>query len=172
MNNQINAFYALLISSLGYITISMVCLGYMEDYQLRIDSMWEENVELRERLASMVHYETTVTATMYRPRPEETDDTPTITADGTIIDAVSAHTHRYVALSRDLLSRWGVPFDYGDYIIIENAGDHSGIWQVRDTMAPRWTKRVDFLMSINHKPFKYEDVVIRSHKQIDTAFLY
>ena len=56
-------------------------------------------------------------------------------------------------------------FDYGDYIVIEGAGDHSGVWQVRDTMNARWTKRLDFLMSINHKPFKYDNVVIRSYKQ-------
>ena len=109
---------------------------------------------------------------MYQPTHYQTDSDPDVTADGTKIRISKASEYKFVALSRNLLKRWGGPFDYGDYIIIENAGDHSGIWQVRDTMAPRWTKRVDFLMSINHKPFKYEDVVIRSHKQIDTAFLY
>ena len=165
MNNKINAAYALLISSLGYLTISLVCMGYMEDYQYRIDEMWDENMELREQIAKLKYFETTVTATMYRQRPEETDDTPNITADGTKIDVYVAHTYRYVALSRDLLARWGGPFDYGDYIVIEGAGEHSGVWQVRDTMNSKWTKRLDFLMSINHKPFKYDNVVIRSYKQ-------
>ena len=165
MKNRINALYALIISGLGYVTISMTCLDYMEDYQLRIDHMGEENSNLRQEIAKLKHFETIVTATMYRPLKQETDDTPNITADGTVIDVYSAHTYRYVALSRDLLSRWGGPFSYGDYIVIEGAGDHSGVYQVKDTMAARWTKRVDFLMSITHKPFKYDNVVIRSYKQ-------
>jgi len=172
MNNKVNAIYALLISSLGYISISLVCLDYMEDYQQRIDQMWEDNSDLREQLARLTYFETTVTATMYQATKYQTDDTPTITADGTIIDPAVADRYRYVALSRDLLSRWGGPFDYGDYIIIEGAGIHNGVWQVRDTMAARWTKRIDFLMSVHDRPFKYEQVTIRSHKQIDTAFLY
>ena len=165
MNNRINGLYAIVLSGLGYVSIAVVCMGFMEDYQLRIDDMWAENVELREQIARLQYFETTVTATMYQPVKQQTDDTPNITADGTIIDAYSAHTYRYVALSRDLLARWGGPFEYGDYIVIEGAGVHSGVWQVRDTMNARWTKRLDFLMSINHKPFKYDNVVIRSYKQ-------
>ena len=105
MNNRINALYALLLSSLGYVSIAVVCMGFMEDYQLRIDEMWADNAELREQIARIKYFETTVTATMYQPVKQQTDDTPTITADGTVIDAYSAHTYRYVALSRNLLKR-------------------------------------------------------------------
>ena len=156
MNNKINAAYALLISSLGYLTISLVCMGYMEDYQYRIDEMWAENMELREQIAKLKYFETTVTATMYRPRPEETDDTPNITADGTRIKTWKATEYRYVALSRDLLSRWGGPFNYGDYIVIEGTGDRDGVYQVRDTMNPKWTNRVDILTTDSR--FKYDNV--------------
>ena len=64
--------------------------------------------------------------------------------------------YRYVALSRDLLSRWGGPFEYGDYIIIEGTDGWDGVYQVRDTMNPKWVKRVDILTT--NSMFKYTDV--------------
>ena len=78
------------------------------------------------------------------------------TADGTIIKPWKATQYRYVALSRDLLSRWGGPFDYGDYIIIEGTDGWDGVYQVRDTMNPKWVKRVDILTT--NSRFKYTDV--------------
>ena len=51
-----------------------------------------------------------VTVTMYNPTRGQTDSTPNITADGTKINIWKASDYRYVALSRDLLSRWGGPF--------------------------------------------------------------
>ena len=67
-----------------------------------------------------------VTVTTYNPTPHQTDSTPNELADGTIIKPWLATKYRYVALSRDLLSRWGGPFDYGDYIVIEGTKD--GKW--------------------------------------------
>ena len=58
-----------------------------------------------------------LTATCF-PTKAQCDDTPNITADGTKIKPWKATEYRYVALSRDLISRWGGPFDYGDYIVI------------------------------------------------------
>ena len=154
----------IIISCLGYITISTQAIYYINQYRNETHSLWIENAKLREEL--IVLKETyKVTATMYQPLSYQTDSTPNELADGTIIDIHKAHEYRYVALSRDLLKRWGGPFDYGDYIKVEGAGKHSGIWQVRDTMNERWTNKIDFLMSPNHKPFKYDEVVIRSQKQ-------
>ena len=97
-----------------------------------------------------------VTVTTYNPTEEQCDSTPNQTADGTIIKPWKATEYRYVALSRDLIARWGGPFDYGDYIVIEGAGEHSGIYQVKDTMNPRFTRRVDILTT--NSRFKYTDV--------------
>ena len=97
-----------------------------------------------------------VTVTMYHPTTRQTDSTPDITADGTKINIWKASEYRYVALSRDLLSRWGGPFEYGDYIVIEGIGEHSGVYQVRDTMNPKHTNRVDILTTDSR--FKYTDV--------------
>jgi hypothetical protein len=162
MTSSINTALAFSISCCGYVALAYQATTYMEDYQSRIDELIEINSQL-----NSINNKYRVTATMYHPVSYQTDNTPTITADGTqIVDVYKAHELRYVALSRDLLKRWGGPFDYEDYIIVENAGNHSGVWQVRDTMNKRWTSRIDFLMSPSHKPFKYEQVVIRSQKQL------
>ena len=101
-----------------------------------------------------------VTVTTYNPTPHQTDSTPNELADGTIIKPWLATKYRYVALSRDLLSRWGGPFDYGDYIVIEGTkdGKWDGIYQVRDTMNAKWVKRVDILTT--NSRFKYTDVTM------------
>ena len=101
-----------------------------------------------------------VTVTMYHPTTHQTDSTPDITADGTKINIWKASEYRYVALSRDLIARWGGPFEYGDYIVIEGIGEHSGIYQVRDTMNPKHTNRVDILKTPGSSQFKYTDVTM------------
>ena len=97
-----------------------------------------------------------VTLTTYNPTRSQTDSTPNQTADGTIIKPWKATQYRYVALSRDLLSRWGGPFEYGDYVVIEGTDGWDGVYQVRDTMNPKWVKRVDILTT--NSMFKYTDV--------------
>ena len=103
-----------------------------------------------------------VTGTMYSPTLAQCDATPNITADGTKINPNHASQYRYVALSRDLLERWGGPFQYGEYIAVEGTkrGKYDGIWQVRDTMNPKWLKRVDFLVTNGTQPFKYNEIKI------------
>ena len=101
-----------------------------------------------------------VTVTTYNPTRAQCDDTPNITADGTKFHTWKASSYRYVALSRDLLSRWGGPFEYGDYIVIEGTGDRDGVYQVRDTMNPKWVNVVDILESENVQPYKYTDAQI------------
>ena len=66
--------------------------------------------------------------TSYRSVEGQTDSSPFITATG---EYVSPHG---VALSRDLLKRWGGLVEYGDYIYIEGYG----IKVVNDCMADYW----------------------------------
>lgn len=160
MDNKINTAFAFFISCSGYVLIFFQALSSIEYYQTQIIELNSQITKLEQRNQTY-----RVTATMYQPVQWQTDDTPNELADGTVIvDIYKAHEYRYVALSRELLKRWGGPFDYGDYVIVEGAGEHSGIWQVRDTMNKKWTNRIDFLMSPSHKPFKYDEVVIRSQK--------
>ena len=108
-----------------------------------------------------------VTVTTYNPTRQQCDSTPNITADGTRINPKRATQYRYVALSRDLISRWGGPFDYGDYIVIEGTGKWDGVYQVRDTMNPKWIKRVDILTT--NSRFKYNNITM--YKYVDNDYL-
>ena len=142
-----------------------------------MDKMHEEIMTLQEindelkRQMNVTEFE--VTVTMYNPTRGQTDSTPNITADGTRINPRKASSYRYIALSRDLLSRWGGPFNYGDYVIIEGTGKDDGVYQVRDTMNPRFTKRVDILKSKGSRKFKYNSVKLYKHNEIQNdVFAY
>ncbi len=108
----------------------------------------------------VIQYE--VTVTIYHAVPEQTDSTPDILADGTKIDLDKAGSYRYCALSRDLLSRWDGPYSYGDTVRIYGVEQFSGLWIVKDTMHPRWTNRVDLLVDMGTKPYKFEVAKLRS----------
>jgi len=71
--------------------------------------------------------------TSYRSVPEQTDDSPFYTSIG-------EHVHPHgVAVSRDLLKRWGGPLNYGDQLYIEGFG----FKVVNDTMNARYKRSVD-----------------------------
>ena len=141
-----------------------------------IDEVWEENRTLKEQVwelqnncdnqyTNKISYKVTVTT--YNPTRGQTDSTPNELADGTKIKPWRATDYRYVALSRDLIARWGGPFEYGDYIVIEGTGKWDGIYQVRDTMNPKWTNRVDILTT--NSRFKYNNITM--YKYVDELIL-
>ena len=141
-----------------------------------MDETWAENMRLQERVAhleSILDIEQyDVTATMYHAVRSQTDKTPHITADGTRIDTNNAGKYRFVALSRNLLKRWGGDFDYGDYIIVEGCnGKYDGIWQVKDTMNERFQDRIDFLQSKGAKLNKFNDAVIYKYEKNSNTIL-
>ena len=149
--------------------LSAVCMIFLTwSFTKLSNKTWEENKMLREKVSELetrytnkIAYEVTVTT--YNPTIYQCDDTPHITADGTHFKTWKASSYRYVALSRDLLSRWGGPFEYGDYIIIEGTQDRDGVYQVRDTMNPKWTNRVDILTTNDR--FKFENITM--YKYVD-----
>ena len=104
-----------------------------------------------------------VTVTMYHPVAGQTDDTPNITADGSVIKINNASDYRYVAVSRNMLVSHGGFLTYGDYVYVE-AGRKSGVYQVRDTMASRWINRIDILETPGVKPYKFKEASIRRIK--------
>ena len=113
-----------------------------------------------------------VTVTMYNPSPEQTDSTPNQTADGTIINPDRASEYRYIALSRDLLRRWGGPFNYGDYVMLKGTEGYDGIYQVRDTMAPKFINRVDILRTQGSKWFKFDNATLYRYFKYDQVTLH
>ena len=133
---------------------------YAKQKELK-DRVWELEQDCSFIYPNRISYQVTVTT--YNPTKAQCDNTPNITADGTKFKTWKASSYRYVALSRDLLSRWGGPFEYGDYIIIEGTRDRDGVYQVRDTMNPKWTNRVDILTT--NSRFKYENIIM--YKYVD-----
>ncbi len=101
-----------------------------------------------------------ITATMYNALVSQCDDDPFITAGMYKINPEKASEHGWVALSRNLLNRWGGEFNYGDSIKISNAGHKSGIYIVVDTMNKKFHNRIDFLETLGTSHYVYQDVVI------------
>ena len=130
-----------------------------------IDNLWDEINVLKQNSYSECYeiQSFDVTVTTYNPTKYQTDSTPNELADGTKIKPWLATKYRYVALSRDLLSRWGGPFDYGDYVVIEGTGKYDGVYQVKDTMNPKWVKRVDILRTPGSEQFRYNNITLTKY---------
>lgn len=132
----------------------------MDDMRNHIDFLEKQVADSNEKIREYEDNIHEVTVTMYHPVPEQTDSTPNITADGTRFTINKASQYRYVAVSRNMLKRWGGFLDYGDYIWVE-AGSKSGVYQVRDTMNPRFVNYIDILESPGTRPYKYDNAKMR-----------
>ena len=147
---------------ISILSITWVASNIMDEMHEQIMTLQDINFELKKQM-NMTEFE--VTVTMYNPTRGQTDSTPNELADGTKINPNKASSYRYIALSRDLLSRWGGPFNYGDYVIVEGTGRQDGVYQVRDTMNARFTKRVDILKSRGSRKFKYNNIKLYKHNE-------
>ena len=157
---MINLRYAILGSIIPIFVIAYYTNNMMDELYSEINVLKQKFLELEEQceLEYINKISFNVTVTTYNPTPHQTDSTPNETADGTIIKPWKATEYRYVALSRDLIARWGGPFEYGDYIVIEGTDGWDGVYQVRDTMNPKWINRVDILTT--NSKFKYDNVTM------------
>ncbi len=89
-----------------------------------------------------------VTATTYWPEVGQTDDNPMETADGSIIPRHHSSKTRWLAVSRDLLSKWGGPFKYGEKVRVSGMSDDlDGVYIIHDTMNRRHHHCVDVLVN-------------------------
>ena len=90
---------------------------------------------------------TIVTASVYYPTINQTDSTPLITADNSYIDTTKLVKNeiRWIALSRDLLTRWGGKFNYGDTVIVQGT-DLDGFYIVHDTMNKKFKNYSDIIL--------------------------
>ena len=150
-------FLALLISVLlvnGFFSTNIIKSNH-KFYANQIDDLISKNDDLYLQLNEFYKYGIEVDVTMYQPVVRQTDNTPNVTADGTRIRISRASDYKFVALSRNLLSRWGGPFNYGDFILIKGTDKKDGVYQVRDTMNPKYVNYVDILESPDVKPYKF-----------------
>ncbi|RDV16239.1 hypothetical protein DXT99_06095 [Pontibacter diazotrophicus] len=94
----------------------------------------------------------TVSASIYHPVPGQTDSTPFITADGSRINKNNPKKHRWIAVSRDLHSRWGGDIHFGDSLQITGVSDElDGLYIVRDVMNQRIRNQIDILVGEKDK---------------------
>ena len=141
-------------------TNGIISTKFLNDKNIQLQSLIDENKRLVEKLNE---YETEgmhVTVTMYQPVRYQTDSTPNILADGTRIRTKEASNYKFIAVSRNLLKRWGGFLDYGDFVLLKGTDHKDGIYQVRDTMNKRFVNRIDILESIDVKPYKFTDAQI------------
>ena len=104
-------FLALLISVLlvnGFFSTNIIKSNH-KFYANQIDDLISKNDDLNSQLNEFYKYGIEVDVTMYQPVVRQTDNTPNVTADGTRIRISKASDYKFVALSRNLLSRWGGP---------------------------------------------------------------
>ena len=151
---------ATIISVMCILLLGTVCSSMIDELHAENNFLQQRVWELEEQ-NGFEHFK--VTVTMYNPTREQCDTTPNITADGTKINPKKASSYRYVALSRDLLSRWGGPFEYGDFVVIEGTGKYDGVYEVKDTMNPKWVKRVDILRTPGSRQFKYKNITLTKY---------
>ena len=154
----------------GFVSTNMMT-KHSSMYKEQSDSLLTMNQRLHTELQEFYKFGIEVDVTMYQPVYPQTDNTPNITADGTKIRISKASDYKYVALSRNLLKRWGGPFDYGDFIYIRGTKDKDGVYNVRDTMNPKFVNYVDILESVSVKPYKYENVHIYKMNWTDNLAL-
>jgi len=147
----------------------IISTKFLSDKNIQLQSLVDENKRLSKELSEYEPEGIHVTVTMYQPVERQTDSTPNILADGTRIRTEKASNYKFIAVSRNLLKRWGGWLDYGDFILLKDTDGKDGVYQVRDTMNPRWVNRIDILESIDVKPYKYDNAKITKYDLVSTG---
>lgn len=133
-----------LMSFLSYLVYSTILFKKVADI--------EENV-------ARIEYDS-ITATMYCPVVGQCDKDPLVTASMRKINPRKASQHKWVAVSRDLLKRWGGKFEYGDKIRIVGCNEKDGVYTVVDCMNRRFKNKIDILETRGTRPYKFKNVKI------------
>ena len=158
-SSSVLAFILLITFSNGFISVNILEKN-KRYYNSLIETIKEENVALTETLTELKSEGMDVTVTMYQPVRYQTDSTPNILADGTRIRTQQASKYKFIAVSRNLLKRWGGWLDFGDFVLLKGTDHKDGVYQVRDVMNKRFVNRIDILESTDVKPYKYEKAEI------------
>ena len=108
--------------------------------------------DLRKTKIRLPLFSRNVSASVYFPEEQQTDSAPLITADGSRINAKSIRKHRWVAVSRNLLKRWGGKLHYGDSLqVTAISAELDGTYIIRDTMNRRIKNTIDILVGKDDK---------------------
>jgi len=160
MKNKLIYILAMLIVMMNGFIWTNIFDNYKQFHKDSVTEMTAENERLQSLVDEFKLEGMEVTVTMYHPVRSQTDSTPNILADGTRIRIHKASEYRFIAVSRNLLKRWGGFLDYGDFIVLKGTGNKDGVYQVKDTMNPRFVNRIDILESPGTKPYKIDSAKI------------
>jgi len=103
---------------------------------------------------------TKVMVTMYNAVEGQCDSDPYTTASMLKINPFKASEQKFIAMSRDLLKRWGGKFDYKQKVKLVGCGDKDGIYIVADCMNERFTNKIDILETIGTPLYKFKSAKI------------
>jgi len=97
-----------------------------------------------------------VSLSTYKADTAETDSTPLVTSSGLKLDSLNPKKHRVIAISRDLKAL----FDFGDKVILTNAGKFNGVWFIHDIMNKRYKNKIDILINPSDRQLSLKGVLI------------
>jgi len=151
-------FYILFITLFSFLINDFHPLKHESELN-KVLQLEKENREMKQLIKEIYTKSYVIRLSGYHPVEKETDSTPNITADGTVIDIKNAGSHRYIAISRDFLKS-GI-FKYGDYVFIKGTmNNKDGIYQIRDTMNKRYKNHADLLLSPGEKAVTNEKILL------------
>lgn len=101
-----------------------------------------------------------VTVTMYNPVEEQCDSDPYTTASMLIINPFKASEQKFIAMSRDLLKRWGGIFEYKQKVRLVGCGEKDGVYIVADCMNERFRNKIDILETVGTPIYKFKNAKI------------
>ena len=168
MKNKLIYILAMTIVIFNGFVWTTIFDNYKEFHRDSVRELNSENDRLKELVEEFKLEGMEVTVTMYHPVRAQTDSTPNILADGTRIRVHKASEYRFIAVSRNLLKRHGGWLDYGDFVLLKGTNHKDGVYQVRDTMNPKWVNVVDILESKGVEPYKFTDAHIFKLPWVDT----
>lgn len=146
------------LKSIFFFSLTLFCISMADNQVKKYIAQNPQEFVLSEDTVKVNSYQ--VTATMYYPVASQCDSDPLLTAGMYKIDPNHASEQKWIAMSRDMIERWGGEFQYGDYVQIKGAGHKDGIYKVVDTMNKRFKNRIDFLETKGTEPYKFENVTL------------
>ena len=150
------------IKGILLLSLSIICINIANYKVTEFIVVKVNTADLSNDTIKSTPYE--VTATMYYPVSGQCDSDPLLTAGMYKINPNKASEQKWIAMSRDMISRWGGEFNYGDLVQIKGTEGKDGIYKVVDTMNKRFTNRIDFLETAGTKPYKFNNVILTKVK--------
>ena len=103
-----------------------------------------------------------VEGTVYNAVPEQCDNDPIHTASMFRLNLDDVYSHKIIAMESTFMKTLGLK--YGDVVKVEGTGQWDGVWQIQDTMNPRFAgqKKIDFLVPENITLGKWNTIKLYS----------